>query len=118
MILALLSDEHEDAECLDVLYRVHMISESEYQSQKSSRQSSRAASIHEVETEDTGSTLASVITEPESRNKISLDSQVSAGGSNFSAGQRQLIAMVFAYFDVSIWCDSYFFFATGSSIAT
>jgi len=36
--------EHDDVECLDVLHRVHMISDSAYESQRTSRQASRAAS--------------------------------------------------------------------------
>ncbi|KAJ6610650.1 hypothetical protein B0H10DRAFT_2224811 [Mycena sp. CBHHK59/15] len=48
--------DHNDAACMDVLYRVHMISDSPTAS-------------------------------------LSLDTQVSAGGTNFSQGQRQLIAM-------------------------
>lgn len=87
--------EHEDAECLDALYRVQMITESAYESQRGSRQASRAPSIHEVEREDSESTAASITTaDTESRTKISLDTKVSAGGTNFSSGQRQLIAMV------------------------
>jgi ABC-type sugar transport system ATPase subunit len=101
LVLTLFSDEHEDAECIDVLYRVHMLSETAYQSQsqRTSRQGSRAgtrppspsasSSITEAAAE---ASLASV-TDVDSKTPISLDTQVSAGGSNFSQGQRQLIAM-------------------------
>jgi len=85
--------EHDDSECLDVLYRVQMITPSAYASQKTSRQASRAPSIHEHERVETESTVASVNTEGEPKSKIRLDTQVSAGGTNFSSGQRQLIAM-------------------------
>ncbi|KAG1873894.1 hypothetical protein F4604DRAFT_1765807 [Suillus subluteus] len=63
--------EHEDGECLDVLYRVQMLSQSAHQSLHNSRTPSRAS---------TPEGLAS--------------SAASDGcGTNFSQGQRQLIAM-------------------------
>ncbi|KAF8963320.1 multidrug resistance-associated ABC transporter [Flammula alnicola] len=70
-----LADEHEDAECLDVLRRVHMITDSAQTSQRTSRDQS-AASSH-----------------VEAKSSVTLDTKVSAGGTNFSQGQRQLIAM-------------------------
>ncbi|TDL18519.1 multidrug resistance-associated ABC transporter [Rickenella mellea] len=90
--------DYTDAECLDVLSRVQMLADT---SQKNSRNPSRAASIHGVEREDSadvpstppsisGSTVA---TDIDPKVSISLDMQVSAGGANFSHGQRQLIAM-------------------------
>ncbi|KII83783.1 hypothetical protein PLICRDRAFT_702353 [Plicaturopsis crispa FD-325 SS-3] len=81
--------DHEDSECLDVLFRVQMISESAYQSQKTSREPSRAPSIHE----GSSSSVAPTVVDADTKTKISLDTQVSAGGTNFSQGQRQLIAM-------------------------
>ncbi|KAG6809740.1 hypothetical protein H0H92_014907 [Tricholoma furcatifolium] len=56
-------NEHTDAECLDVLQRCHIIS---------------------MPTSDSTSATAT---------EVSLDTQLSAGGGNFSQGQRQLIAM-------------------------
>ncbi|KAI0696160.1 multidrug resistance-associated ABC transporter [Cytidiella melzeri] len=95
--------EHEDNECLDVLYRVHMLTDSQHASQRASRETSRAASrgpsrpgsIHEVEREESvaPSNVSLSATETESKVTITLDTQVSAGGTNFSQGQRQLIAM-------------------------
>ncbi|KAF8987995.1 P-loop containing nucleoside triphosphate hydrolase protein, partial [Cyathus striatus] len=38
-------------------------------------------------------TIASSVTDIESKTRLSLETQVSAGGANFSQGQRQLIAM-------------------------
>lgn len=76
-----------------------MLTESAYLSQKSSREPSRAPSIHGVEREGTADTAASSITasptttEVDSKTTISLETKVSAGGVNFSQGQRQLIAM-------------------------
>ncbi|KDQ49974.1 hypothetical protein JAAARDRAFT_42467 [Jaapia argillacea MUCL 33604] len=88
--------EHSDEECLDVLFRVQMLSQSAYESQRTSREPSRPSSIRDgVEREATvASSAASVATtEVDSKTTIKLDTQVSAGGTNFSQGQRQLIAM-------------------------
>ncbi|THG99339.1 hypothetical protein EW026_g2986 [Hermanssonia centrifuga] len=88
--------DHEDSECLDVLYRVHLLNESQLASQRTSREPSRPASIHGVEREGTIASTSSASptnTETESRAVITLETQVSAGGTNFSQGQRQLIAM-------------------------
>jgi ABC-type multidrug transport system fused ATPase/permease subunit len=74
---------------LDVLFRVQLLSESAYQSQRASREPSRAPSIHD----DAESSISATATDVDTKTKVSLDTQVSAGGSNFSQGQRQLIAM-------------------------
>ena len=75
-----------------------MISSSAYNSQKSSQSASRDATRPPSPT--AGSSVApSIITDTSvtevesSKAPITLDTQVSAGGSNFSQGQRQLIAM-------------------------
>ncbi|KAI0041568.1 hypothetical protein FA95DRAFT_1565261 [Auriscalpium vulgare] len=90
-------NEHDDIECLDVLFRVQMITESAYQSQKSSRQASRAgtrpSSPSGNSPSEANSSAAPSVTDVESKAPISLETQVSAGGVNFSQGQRQLIAM-------------------------
>jgi ABC-type multidrug transport system ATPase subunit len=87
-----------------------MISESGFASGVTSRDQSaapsRAPSIIDVEREDSGHagpapsearsvvSVASSATEVDpSRSKVTLDTKVSAGGTNFSQGQRQLIAM-------------------------
>ncbi|CDO68600.1 hypothetical protein BN946_scf184996.g31 [Trametes cinnabarina] len=85
--------EHTDEECLDVLHRVQMLSDSQLASQRTSREASRAASIHENERDATVASVSTSPTETESKTVITLDTQVSAGGTNFSQGQRQLIAM-------------------------
>ncbi|KAL5521010.1 hypothetical protein ACEPAG_8932 [Sanghuangporus baumii] len=106
-------DDYSDLECLDALRRVQMISDSTLVS----RRSSRAPSIRNVEREETDSTAVdspaasgsgtgspsrapsestAVAGEngiPSEQTKISLNTEVSSGGLNFSAGQRQLIAM-------------------------
>ncbi|TFY53857.1 hypothetical protein EVG20_g9943 [Dentipellis fragilis] len=92
--------EHEDAECLDVLHRVHMLTDSAYESQRTSRQTSRAGSRPTTPSPEDGEpstssppSIAPSATEVESKATITLDTQVSPGGTNFSQGQRQLIAM-------------------------
>ncbi|KAF8133513.1 P-loop containing nucleoside triphosphate hydrolase protein, partial [Mycena galopus ATCC 62051] len=87
--------DHDDAACMDALHRVHMISDSPAQSRGSSRGqsmattpcSSRPPSINGSVTD------VSLFTDVDAKVSVSLDSQVSAGGTNFSQGQRQLIAM-------------------------
>lgn len=87
--------EHDDSECLDVLYRVQMMGQTPESPGPSSVISSSTLSVvsehGESHTEST-----SVPTTPtglDSKSSITLDTQVSAGGINFSQGQRQLIAM-------------------------
>ncbi|KAJ7270116.1 multidrug resistance-associated ABC transporter [Mycena haematopus] len=94
-------NEHDDATCLEVLYRVQMISRSDSASQSTSREHStvaspevsRPASIIGVEREETTDSITSALTDVDAKTTVSLDTQVSAGGTNFSQGQRQLIAM-------------------------
>ncbi|KAF6756229.1 multidrug resistance-associated ABC transporter [Ephemerocybe angulata] len=93
--------EHTDAECIDVLRRVHMITDSAYVSRvasrehsaSSSRVQSRAASI--IDGQESGNLVssASSATEVDTKTRITLDTKVSPSGTNFSQGQRQLIAM-------------------------
>ena len=87
--------EHTDSECLDVLYRVQIITPSaqESQSTASSRTASRPASVHTNEREDIVDSSSIAATDVESKITIRLDTKVSAGGINFSQGQRQLIAL-------------------------
>jgi ABC-type multidrug transport system fused ATPase/permease subunit len=83
---------------MDVLHRVHLISHNEDASQGTSRvqsvtatpRGSRPSSIYDAETSDSISTAT---TNVDTKTTLSLDTQVSAGGTNFSQGQRQLIAM-------------------------
>jgi ABC-type multidrug transport system fused ATPase/permease subunit len=69
-----------------------MISHSQYDSQRTSREHSRPSSVRGVEREDTLSIVTSA-TDTDSKTTITLATKVSAGGANFSHGQRQLIAM-------------------------
>jgi ABC-type multidrug transport system fused ATPase/permease subunit len=61
------------------------------QSASTSRVASRAASIHEGE--DTADSISTTTTDVDIKTTVSLDTKVSAGGTNFSQGQRQLLAM-------------------------
>lgn len=108
--------DYSDEECWDALYRVQMMSHSEHESHISSR----APSIHGVRREETDATAVAgdsslsadlspsrvpseattvagdgVSTSATANGsiKITLSTEVSAGGLNFSAGQRQLLAM-------------------------
>lgn len=94
---------------------MHLLTDSQAISQRTSREASRvasrAASIHEAQGEGAAAgegqgeeqgehgraaTIASVSTSPteaEGRTVVTLDTQISPGGTNFSQGQRQLIAM-------------------------
>ncbi|KAH8827185.1 multidrug resistance-associated ABC transporter [Flagelloscypha sp. PMI_526] len=82
--------EHEDSECLDALYRVQLLSNSTNGSVAPSRDPSEPSSPRPQSPESGTSTTA---TATETKTIISLNSEVSAGGTNFSQGQRQLIAM-------------------------
>ncbi|KZS96802.1 multidrug resistance-associated ABC transporter [Sistotremastrum niveocremeum HHB9708] len=93
-------NEYTDAECLDALYRVQMISPTAHASQKTSRAPSiysASADAEPAEGEGSTSTMTAVSFRSDrtddDKKAITLDSKVSAGGTNFSQGQRQLIAM-------------------------
>ena len=75
--------EHTDAECLDVLRRVHLLSNYPYKSNSSTTASSR----------DELASASTRIADEYSKTTISLETQVSAGGTSFSQGQRQLISL-------------------------
>ncbi|KAJ7917702.1 hypothetical protein B0H13DRAFT_1994625 [Mycena leptocephala] len=87
--------DHDDAACMDALYRVHLISDSPTGSRGPSRGQSTAASPSSSRPPSiNGSTTdVSLFTDVDAKTSVSLDTQVSAGGTNFSQGQRQLIAM-------------------------
>ena len=63
------------------------------QSAVSSRAPSRPPSIRGAEREETPDSLSTTNTDVDSKTSVSLDTKVSASGTNFSQGQRQLIAM-------------------------
>ncbi|KIK63814.1 hypothetical protein GYMLUDRAFT_40900 [Collybiopsis luxurians FD-317 M1] len=94
--------EHTDAECLDALQRVQMTVQSQHASRRASQTpsttgtpiSTHPPSILEVAVEgETASSIGSTVTNNDGRNTVSLGTQVSPGGSNFSQGQKQLISM-------------------------
>jgi len=66
-----------------------MLSQSAYETQRNSCAPSRAPTPEDV----ASSVLSTPATEIDTKVTITLDTQVSAGGANFSQGQRQLIAM-------------------------
>jgi len=78
-----------------------MISASSHESQRTSRDqsaaSSRAASrppsVHNSEQEEAVDSSSIAATDVDTKISVRLDTKVSAGGTNFSQGQRQLIAM-------------------------
>lgn len=80
---------------MDALYRVHLITDSPGASRGPSRGHSAATSpmSSRPPSVNGSSTEASLFTDVDSKTAINLDTQVSAGGTNFSQGQRQLIAM-------------------------
>ena len=93
--------EHTDSECLDVLSRVQIITPSTHitqesqrdQSTSSSRATSLPPSVHTSELEDIVDSSFIAATDVDTKIIITLDTKVSAGGANFSQGQRQLIAL-------------------------
>lgn len=84
------ADEHTDSECLDVLSRVQIIPPST-PSPASSRTASRSSSVN---TEDIiGDSSSIAATDVDTKMTITLDTQVSVEGANFSQGQRQQIVL-------------------------
>ncbi|KAF9025817.1 multidrug resistance-associated ABC transporter [Hymenopellis radicata] len=87
-------NEHDDNECWEVLYRVQMVTTSQMPSEAATPATSRPASIRGVERAPAeGSVVDSIATDMDSKTSVSLQTKVSPGGTNFSQGQRQLIAM-------------------------
>ena len=93
--------EHTDSECLDVLSRVQIITPSTQESQRISQDqstspshtASQPPSVHTSELEDVVDSSSIAATDVDTKITITLDTKVSAGGTNFSQGQRQLIAL-------------------------
>ncbi|KAH7104662.1 multidrug resistance-associated ABC transporter [Auriculariales sp. MPI-PUGE-AT-0066] len=81
--------EHSEADCIAALRRVHLIDESA----SASRRASVAPSIAESSGSGAESVTEIATSTETSTPKLTLDSPVSAGGANFSQGQRQLLAM-------------------------
>lgn len=70
-----------------------MIGETGSTTRVTSPEHSRAPSRQDVEREDASESISTTFTETDAKTKVSLTTQVSPGGTNFSQGQRQLIAM-------------------------
>lgn len=84
---------YSDNECVDVLSRVHLTSESALTSNKTSRAPSIRDGISHSQAISESTSISSTTRLDDQKVTITLDTQVSAGGANFSQGQRQLIAM-------------------------
>lgn len=83
------TDEQNDTECMHVLYRVQMLTEGPYRSQRSSLAPSGASAPAE----------ATFATRMGGKTKITLDiPTICGGGTDVSQGQRQLIAMAYRLF--------------------
>lgn len=88
-------NEHSDAECLDALARVHLNS---FNAQRSSSEAtSRSLSLHgdrgQIIRSSASSSETATHSDLENKFMVTLDTPVSAGGQNFSNGQRQLLGM-------------------------
>ncbi|KAK0440203.1 uncharacterized protein EV420DRAFT_1582200, partial [Desarmillaria tabescens] len=91
--------EHDDAECMETLYRVQMISQSQFPSRRTSQLSTSAASRPASVHEDTTDSVSATFTDVDATTTVSLDTKVSPRGTNFSQAQKQLIAMARASVD-------------------
>ncbi|KAJ7123089.1 multidrug resistance-associated ABC transporter [Mycena epipterygia] len=95
--------DYEDSVCLDIMRRVHLISHTETPPQGTSRAQSDAPSplgsrppspsMQDIDANDTSDSVSTAPTSIETKTTLSLDTQVSAGGANFSQGQKQQIAL-------------------------
>jgi ABC-type multidrug transport system fused ATPase/permease subunit len=70
-----------------------MLTDSSHTSQRTSRNATRPPSIHSADRDNTAESITTSVTDTDVKTTVSLYTQVSAGGTNFSQGQRQLIAM-------------------------
>jgi ABC-type multidrug transport system fused ATPase/permease subunit len=87
-------NEHSDEDCLDALRRVQLrTSASPSSTTNHSRQSSRPASPRDNSPTESGDECSTLVGNDRGKAIVTLDTQVSESGNNFSAGQRQLIAM-------------------------
>ncbi|KAG8878137.1 hypothetical protein FRB98_006383 [Tulasnella sp. 332] len=91
-------NDHTDEECLDALGRVHLNTNETSNASRSHRASATPA-IHEGSGDEalisaaTSQTGTTQVEDLKHGGAITLKTKVSAGGANFSQGQRQLIAM-------------------------
>ncbi|KAJ6563543.1 hypothetical protein B0H10DRAFT_2169170 [Mycena sp. CBHHK59/15] len=79
--------EYDDDVCMNVLHRVQLINQSQNASRDITPYNTRPPSIVADDS------VFTAVTDIEAKPVISLDTQVSAAGANFSQGQRQLIAL-------------------------
>jgi len=86
--------DYTDEECAEVLARVHLVTSpaNAFNTVKSSAVPSPTGSGVATPDAETGSVSTMTKVDPE-RNSVTLTTKVSAGGSNFSQGQRQLVSL-------------------------
>jgi len=85
--------EHDDNTLRDVLLRVRLTAESTNQSHRSSPVPPAEGEDREPVPSSASQSSRTIAGNEEQKGLITLDTNVSAGGANFSQGQRQLIAM-------------------------
>ncbi|KJA19718.1 hypothetical protein HYPSUDRAFT_1094370 [Hypholoma sublateritium FD-334 SS-4] len=82
--------DYEDSDCINVLKRVHLISDDEPVSLDEASSSRAPSELADASLADS----SSVTTKTDNDTKaINLETKISPGGTNFSQGQRQLIAL-------------------------
>ncbi|KAF9259759.1 hypothetical protein L218DRAFT_873993 [Marasmius fiardii PR-910] len=91
-------NEHTDEECLDVLYRVQIIQPGNEggprkSSNSPSTSTSQPPSVHGDNSDESQSATTIDVEGRSSNNAITLSTEISSGGTNFSQGQRQLISL-------------------------
>ena len=87
-------NDYTDEECAEVLARVHLVSSpaSAFNTVKSSAAPSPTSSGAATPDAETRS-VSTVTRVDDERTKVTLTTKVSAGGTNFSQGQRQLVSL-------------------------
>lgn len=87
------ADEYTDAECLDALRRVHMIADEDLAPTSPRKASSSRTATATSDSENESASVSATSTAADNKPSIGLQTEVAAGGANFSQGQRQLVAM-------------------------
>lgn len=86
-----LKDDYEDSDCINVLKRVHLISEDKPVSLDEASSSRAPSELADASLVDSSSVTTK--TDADTNVTINLATKISPGGTNFSQGQRQLIAL-------------------------
>jgi ABC-type multidrug transport system fused ATPase/permease subunit len=90
-----LFDEYTDAECLDALCRVHLISDQPAQTPVETVDAVEpvTAVAHPSKASDETATATLANVNVSARGELTLETEISKGGNSLSAGQRQLVAI-------------------------